>query len=240
MKHLFKPAISLALAVALCVFYTNAVAYEAVNDTADNIGLNQSEDADLDRIQPDDPDQDRFQSDDPDLDRLQDGDQTGTSDEGSEDIYEYLYEEPQSSLGVAVDENLQPVETQTYFRAWLATVENVIENGGLYQGDQVQLGSELSVDNEDVGKTVECLVVVQYKTHEDAEEQTFMLTDNSWEVWGGKLDELTGANCQLGEVHQIMALEGELISGVFKIHFGYQFETGGIVASPAVLIFTVQ
>ena len=196
-------------------------------DTAGSEGMNQSGDADLDRIQGGEQASEQNQA------------QQASGDDNSETSYEYqyAYQAGEASQGVAVDEELNPLQTQTLFRAVVLTSSGMNEDGAveLYQGDKVKIASEITVADEDVGKTVECLVVGQYKADEDAQGRTFMLAKHGWEEWYGNFDELTGNKCQLGETYQIIAHEGELLAGDFKFFFGYQLENGDIVAAPEAL-----
>ena len=112
----------------------------------------------------------------------------------------------------------------------------------LYLGDKAKIASELMVDQQDVGKSAQCLVVAQYKVEvgDKGEASTFMLSEEGWRDWKGGLSDLAGVKCELGEIQRIVAYDGELFFGKYDFYFGYKLGNGKIVHSPGPFSFSVQ
>jgi len=197
------------------------------------------------------------------LDRIQEGLKTGvcteivqggagyqnkpeyTCEEKHEFLYQHLHQEVNFREGaVSVDSEVDLGKTKTRFRNEMSTNSAMSDAGvlELKQGDAVQITSELMVDEQDVGKLAQCLVVAQYKYQvgENAEPSLFMLAEQGWKDWKGGLSELAGVPCELGENQRIKAYDGELFPGEFNLYFGYQLENGKIVYSPEAFSFAVQ
>ncbi len=207
-------------------------------DAGSDDPMSQPTDADLDRIQGGEQTSDGVENEPQDA-----GEENEPADVGEENhAGYYVNQETNYRPGVAADEDLNPEQTETNFRAEVSTPSAVDEEGvvKLYAGDRVRIASELMVDEQDVGKTAECLAVAQAQQEAEGPAFTFMLAENGWEEWDGNFDELTGAKCELGENHKITAYEGEVVRGEFAFYFGYQFQNGEIVVNPEPLKFTVN
>ena len=195
------------------------------------------------------------------MDREMDGDQTSSGDEnGAEDAGEDndgLGEDPQNQVvhyrpgvpGVVVppgqdqESDLEVELTETTFSTEVSTPSGKNGDGGvkLKEGDRVRIGSQLVVDDEDVGKSASCLAVVQYKSKAgEGEPSTFMLSDEGWDEWGGNIPDLEGVPCQLQKQHTITAHDDELFPGEFNFYFGYKTDDGKLVVNPESLSFSVS
>jgi len=189
---------------------------------------------------------------DADLDRSQAGDQTGAGDgagdasgEKHENLYQHVHKQVNFRQGaVPDDQEFDWGKTRTRFRAELSTNSAISDDGllKLYLGDKAKITSELMVDQQDVGKSAQCLVVAQYKVEvgDKGEASNFMLSEEGWRDWKGGLSDLAGVKCELGEIQRIVAYDGELFSGEFDFYFGYKLGDGKIVHSHGPFSFSVQ
>lgn len=217
----------------------------SVNDMSSDDPMNQPTEADLDRIQAGDQTSDGVENEAGDAGEENEPADSGASEENHEGSYVYEETIYRPAAVVAVDEELEPEQTETKFRSEVTTPSPKNEEGmvELYEKDAVKVASKLSVDDADVGKTVQCLVMAQYKADEDDEGTIFMLAEKGWQPWygwNGSPGRFPGKACRLEKNHEITAYEGELFTGVFNFAFAYQFNNGGVVAGPKVLSFTVK
>ena len=157
----------------------------------------------------------------------------------------YMWRAGVSSPGVVLaGEDFDWGQTQTTFRAQITTTSDLRDDDGvlkLRQNHRMRIASELMVDEGDVGEPAQCLVVAGYSNQVGgAEPEAFMLSDDGWASWKGSLSDLKGMECVLTENHKIIAHDGELFPGEFKLFFGYLLGNGKLVYGPKVLSLTVE
>ena len=165
-------------------------------------------------------------------------------EEPAGDIFRYQDKEFTPGVVVSIVEGFDWGQTQTGFRAEISTTSDITTDDGilnLYQGHVIRIASELVVDEDDVGKSAQCLVVAGYSNQAGgAEPDIFILSDDGWEIWDGSLSDVTGMECVLMENHKITAHDGELFPGEFNLFFGYLLENGKLVYGPEPLRFMVE
>jgi len=135
--------------------------------------------------------------------------------------------------------------TKACFVSSLMADEQALQAGSVINADQaVNISYQVDVDASDMGKAGEWVIVASYMPSAGAPASWYVRDGQQWQVWDGKLDNLSAAmsSDELPVMQEVLVFDGVLgsMTGEYSIYAGYRVEDTGLVYNPLPLNFSVQ